>query len=209
MRTPKHKLGKKTEKAVVKLIKREISEETETKYFDSQNTSGPLNYDTVTDSGILYPLFSPVQGSAQAQRVGDEISYKNIILRMVAYAAGVPAGNFSLRMILFKWHPEVALHTPVVADILHSFWTGDVAATCAPYVYEKRTNFTILEDRVMIPRNNSNGSLIHSIHKKLRGKLVFQTGAATGSNGLYLILISDTSGGCSVVFQSRTFYKDA
>lgn len=88
-----------------------------------------LYYDTVVASQAFsfttpyqVDLTTVAQGSGESTRVGNSITAKSLNFRLL-FVGGSDEYN-TIRVILFRWHPDAAIYPPTFQDILedsHAF----------------------------------------------------------------------------------------
>ncbi len=154
------------------------------------------NIASVSSSGTILPgLSGPAQGVALNQRTGDVIYLNKFYITYTVDAANSDVFS-SLRVILFQWHPNSALASPTVADILQS----STFNVCAMYDWNFSNQYTILYDRLhsfaglsTAPTASTNQcwsgeiSLAPAVKRS-----VFQLATTFGSEQLYCLVISDS-----------------
>jgi len=147
-------------------------------------TLGKLNYDPVGGVGL------PPQGTGDHDRVGDEILWDSLEMRLYPDLDTSATQNHYSRFIFFQWH-QIDTTIPQIADILllDSSGAPDYNST---YNEDTRPNYTILYDRTFC--HNVSGNSIYFIRKFIdikRKRVRFQTGsgANNSSNCIYYIII--------------------
>lgn len=204
----------KNEKGIVKLIKKELKIELETKYDQMSNPSYPGGYDAVISNGSnLYDLTNIIQGTAQGQRVGDSIKVFKLSTEILFYpnAALLGADEYFIRVIVFEWKVDSAFAAPTASNVLEAASLVTAASVLAQYRWDLRDNYRILFDsRLTHPTNIAYGQMKIKIHKKLNTRIDFAPGTSQGTNKIYLLMLSDNnSSPPQMMFNGRLFYKDA
>ncbi len=181
---------------------------------------------TLTDTPQVTDLLVPVQGDGNNQRVGDILELQQLEMRweirnndVVVASTTVLSHSTISRIIVFQWHNPTV---PIAADILGS--VADVINTFSVYLLNPQEKFTILMDRnvrlvnpgpkidgineISIPARA--GGHLKVFQKRLSKKVIFDTGAATGRNKIYIMtMTSATTLGPEFFFQSRILYTDS
>lgn len=194
---------------VKRYVKKELRKDVETKYFDSSLSDFATSY-----SGWIQPLCNVPQGTTDRSRVGDQLVMRALMLRMHIVMNTGDVTN-SVRVIVFQWHPSVALAVPTLSLVLSATYLGTTNAPNAPYTFDYRTNCTILFDRKLVFSNT--GDLIKSINQKIslkwaKKKCQYVDASATSvSDQLYLAAVSDSSTATHPLVSSvaRLFFDDA
>nr|WAE42312.1 MAG: capsid protein [Cressdnaviricota sp.] len=189
-------------------VKTIVARETEWKQFDNITTAT-----TASSAGtIIGGLILPSQGVADSQRTGDVIFIKSVSIH----------GNFicadatqMFRTILFRWRPDNAIDTPSVAKLLQDTsslpWASAINETSL-----QAGKINILHDKTYaMVLNTQSGVKQFSwkfYGKKLgKKKIAFNSGAVTGMDQLYMLIISDSLAVAhpAINFNCRTIYSDA
>lgn len=167
-------------------VKRLIGNQQELKYF-------PLyaGYTAVNASGALTKWSGVSQGDTVINRDGAEIHFREIDLRFNVFptAAAVMTGN-AFRIIVFQWKPDDAVSTPGMSTILDSSFTQPCFS---PTRYETRQQFRVLFDRLYRVYNGGPGCAGAHVHLRKAAKRIRFTGATTGTNMIYVLVISDAA----------------
>lgn len=172
----------------------------EPKYITASTTA-----QTVDWLGGLNSFTDIVQGSAQTQRVGDELRLKSIDLR---YQIACADTTQCMRIIVFQWFQNTV---PTVNNILYS--NGTAQAPFGALNFEQRRNYRILYDRMHsldIITEIQNGVHVR-IWKIPKRNIVFTTtGTTVGNNKCYIYFISDSSVAPhpTLTWQIRVNYTD-
>lgn len=205
--------------AVVKLIRKELTMEAEKKTYDTYSNAFPSVPDQPDYNGIMYHLSGVNQGVVgQQDRTGDVIEYHKLQMKLVAYAgtlATVPI-QFSLRVVIFKWRPQILTPPLGVTAIMENYasvYVGSGYITQAPLNKENEKLYTVLYDKLHIPHNDSNGSLSLDLSIPLKGRSRFATTTTVQEDGIQMVIFSDTSSSMTsappqVSFVSRLTYTN-
>lgn len=200
----------KTQKREVKAI---ISRRQELKYWDASST-----YFQVDRAGAIVPLCLPARGQGPSDRIGDQVTYKYLDLRVSAYLnyTAVGAVNHALRVMVVKWTDDNTAGLPVLGNFLQNVGgVGDYRAVVSAYAFTSKMSgdFVVLMDRSF---SIGEGSSLLAFHRKikLRGNMNFAGNVTTGTGQLYLIILDDDATGLHTPnvqcqYYSRVTYVDS
>jgi hypothetical protein len=146
----------------------------------------------VTSGGLVQQITFPVnQGTANGQRLGDEIRIRKIEFRRL-YEFGDPSGN-TIRTILFQLAGPYNLST--ISDILSSGGSGspDVTSFIVPS-YKGNSLKVILDETIDLSDAGSNQHVSkRSTHLVPWKTIAFPPGSINVDNGsLVLLFVSDS-----------------
>jgi len=192
--------------ATTRMVKKIISNSTETKYVDGSISLTPGN------TGSLGTLVLPAQGASDTQRTGDDIKVQSLQFRGYVLNGNVHV----MRIIVFQWHIE-STTAPTYGNILNGTWSG--TSTQAPFGFPAwdyvKTMFTILSDRTIYAGGNSSdiglvNYMVNIPGSKIR-KIHFINGSTTDCfNGLYVLTVQDGVASLNTLDANyRLQYKDA
>lgn len=154
----------------------------------------------------------PAQGTAQGQRIANDITLLNYELRAQFVQVNTDLWS-TVRMTLFIWHPYTNSDTPTSDDLYKVTAHPDVSQ----FNWESRHRYTVIKDWI-IPLVGSSTSLTTSsvvtltYKTSLAGRrVVFNESAQTGAGLLYLAVTSNSVAPPFPVadFSGRCFYMDA
>lgn len=157
-----------------------------------------VNYST----GVLYPLDKLGRGTTNNTRVGNVLTPTSVVLRP-NWPVIIGSGSHSYRMILFQWKngtPAPFNGTSVLE-----------AAQMAAFKNETlRYASKILWDRTFYYENADVTKYPTFIKKKLSGIISYEavTDDLTNKNGLYLLVLANTTALIPMDIQARLYYKD-
>lgn len=207
-RTTKNYAARKEPNKLTPIQKKEVKailyKNMELKSFDSGgNPSAGL-------LGTISKSFSIPQGSANSQRVGNDITAAYM---QISYMCTLVDVTNIARVIYFQWHEDDQVSVPVITDIL--FLAGGNDYTNALYNFDHRDKYKILYDKRHRLEASSVGSQV--VVKDLRVAIPHKNiafnggGLTTGKNMIYQLLISDSAITPHVVFMNcqRILYRDA
>lgn len=170
---------------LVKLIKQVASNKVETKHFDQSSAA------SISPSGLLVNISDITRGDEVTQRIGNQVSLKNIHLR-VTWTLGANAITQRVRTLIVV--DKQGYNTPVVTDILDtSFVAGGGGYSSIGYYYwDYRKRFNVIYDEVHCLTNSGANATVH-IERKSNLNLTSQyIGASTTfTNQIYLLFIAD------------------
>jgi len=197
---PRDKKNSAFKKKVLKVIK----EESELKYFGTQQVQLP-----VTTAGYIVDITAIAQGVGDQQRVGDECTLDSLELRYSA-AYNLSSALDTFRIIVVEWFPS---STPGIGSILQV--TGSTLTPLSYYNKDQEPNFKIHYDSLIdLVGNLSNPKAMHSQQiflTSMRGaRLQFVSGGTTGTSHLYVIAVSDqATTGDYLEYIARVNFLDA
>jgi len=102
-----------------------IARPAETKYFDQYQISTG-----VTAAGTITNISDITRGNEVTQRVGNQVSLKEIFFRVGMYIHA-SATQTAVRVIVLL--DTMGTNAPVVADVLEAAFLGSVYSEVAPY----------------------------------------------------------------------------
>lgn len=196
-----------------KSIKKYISKTVEHKYKDTDRAST-----TVDATGNVYCLSVIPQGDTDSQRNGDSVM--PVYLRVKGSCHGADSSNV-MRVILIRWHPDSAsVGDPALTDILQSTILSTTNAPYAPYIHDKRNQFTVLSDRRYTLMGSVDSSKyissfdikVNLKRRKLMKKLIYTASdGTTGTDQIYICALSDSTATShpAIAFTSRLSYTDS
>lgn len=190
----------KATRGELKKVKREILKRNEKMYL--QTTLASPNF--IDNAGTVFNITNIPQGTTgvtDSQRVGDRIYLKSIELNLVVAVAD--AFNY-LRVILFSYTPAA---TPSPSNVLNA------VHYLSPYQHDNRKNFRILHDELLcVTTYEPTKAIMSKIIGGFSDRSVqFQGGSVLGTNGVWLLMISDSSAVAhpAVSTQIKVNYSDA
>lgn len=161
--------------------------ENEEEEVEKKRVAGVQSPYNVDYSGVVFNLFSIVQGDGQSQRIGDEVHIKSILARFSIVHGDT---NNMVRVVILRWLNDQADATPT--NILEGI--SSTQAPLSPFNWNYRRDFVVLYDNLFACSTYTNANLVEKLYIKRVGKLQFNPAASTvKSNGLYLFAISDSS----------------
>lgn len=149
----KTNLAKNTKKAVRKVVKDVLKKKVELKYND-QTTYAAAAGTALTDApGVFGNLIQVARGTADTERIGDQITLKSLKIWLRIWqpdpGAGATDENFA-RFVVFQWHSPTV---PTAADI---FQYPATVAYLSPFKVDSNRMYTILYEKTF--RTVSTGS---------------------------------------------------
>lgn len=195
------KRAKATPIATKSYVRRLIARNEEEKYAIVQ-----ASYTVNTTPGI-YSLANTSQGSSGGTHVGDECRLKSIWFR---WAMGVADVSNVMRVIIFVWHPNIALGTPAATQILKTVTVPNQITSC--YQEDGEDMYTILYDRVQsLSTLAGTSNPVGMWQRKLNLKQDYTTGSSNCSNNIFVLLVSDSGAVTDpyIYFTSRIAFTDA
>lgn len=215
-------VGKKLNKRQRREVKTMVLRNQELKHLTHDSTGFNDVTTTGTITGAIADIANNVGGSA---RVGDSIMWAGSMKFRIQFTGSLGAGSEeynTVRLIIFQWHP---VSTPNIASILSQ---GPVSSfdVYSNYNFDNRQQYKILLDKTYNLINVNGLTAVatafpdtyarqfnFTISLKRARKMVqySPTGGLTGTNRIYLILLSDSSVGPhpKAAYASQVFYRDA
>jgi len=170
--------------------------------FSSTPSLVKLNYDATLPSGI------PVLGTGDTNRVGDDISWHSMYMRLMCHyhPSATQNGHYG-RFIIFQWHQN-DVSNPIIGNILLTGVAGSIDYS-SQYAQDTRSLFTILYDRTFAFVSGGANEWQHVTQyiKIKRRKVRFVSGPAANNstNSIYYIVIGDGSTGTETAQMFATF----
>lgn len=165
------------------------------------------SYSATTTPG-LYCLSNTSQGDTGGTHIGDESVMKNLELRLIASVAD--ATN-SVRVILFRWKPNIGYVVPGAGAILKD--ANSPANLSSLYQEDGEDQYQIMYDELFLlaAAGGNPEQISRRIRRNFNIRCDFLTGTSNSSNMIYLMLISDSSATThpSVQFMSKIGFTDA
>lgn len=196
-------LPKKQEKAVKKLIRKELVSSIETKYHQ-------LPIDPVADipsSGYFVSLSDLPQGVGDGQRVGNSVMPTSLYY---CFAINKADTTNLVRIIILRWNEDT---TPSVPNEILDITVGSIPQVMNPYSSTVRDTYNILMDKtIKLDGNEESYKLIKGQLRLARRRITYNNATASSPvGGIYAFMISDSAGAShpSVLGITRLAYKDA
>lgn len=199
---PKYKKSRGLSKRQKQDVKRLVNTTMEKKYYDTEGQN------TVTNTGTILSFSAPAQGDGVLQRIGDQIQpYSFEITYGITYA---DTTNY-MRVLLVQWKPDTALEAPTVAEV---FEASGVNPPFTPIKQDNRHKMRVLYDVIHAVGSGGTGCLVRKVRlnqNQMLKSIRFNEAAATGSNKIYAILLSDSGAIADPAFNYSTLlrYTDA
>lgn len=173
-------------KAAVKVVKA-IPEK---HYFDTVINS------TIDSTGSIFDLSAIPQGDTDSSREGDRVRISSIQWRGQAYNADT---SNVMRFIFFQWLEDDGIDTPQTSEILQAVVIGQPYGVYGPYAKDYAGyKFAVIHDQTLCTSQNGDANNIFTFNmpyakrKKLSPNIQFVAGTTSGTNKLYLMVISDS-----------------
>lgn len=202
-RSYKKPMSYKNYVATKKLINKTLHAKSETKYHDV-NTQTTADY-----AGSVIDLCSVSQGDTDITRDGDQLYISSLQLRWEVIQAD---STNNCRLLVFQWLADSSdTGTPGVSDILSSTFIGGINAPNAPYKHDNRFQYKILLDQRFALSDDKPSQIgIKYLTRGMKRKIQYVAAGNSGTNKIYMILISDSSAVSHPTFNiaTRLKYKD-
>lgn len=165
------------------------------------------SYNATTTPG-LYCLSNTSQGDTGGSHIGDESTMRNLELRLIASVAD--ATN-SVRVILFRWKPNIGYVAPGAGSVLKD--ASSPGNLTSLYLEDGEDQYQVMYDEVFLlaAAGGNPEQVSRHIRRKFTLKCDFLTSTSNASNMIYLMLLSDSSATThpSVQFMSKIGFTDA
>jgi hypothetical protein len=160
---------------------------------------------TVDNAGSITKLSTIPQGDTDSSRQGDQCEL--IKLEVHANYANSSADLFNTyRHIIFRWCQDDTVAAPIVSDILQS------TTVFSPLNRDnfRAKKFIVIHDVFKCTSLNGEHAKTDVFVKKLNFKILFQSGATTGTNHIYSLQLSDSAAipHPIVSYVARVHYND-
>lgn len=189
-------------------VKKQIHKDEETKYFDKvQSAITAIDY-----SGTNISLLSGVtQGVGDSQRVGDKITLRALRLRLAVAYNGLDA---TIRVILFQYKQQTALHPAAVSELLTPGYVGTINAAEAPFTHDYQGFYKPFYDKTVCITSVGPKLKYFDIKpslKFLRKTIAYSAGTTDAYGHIYCLVISNVTGvnAPQSTLVSRIWYDDA
>lgn len=172
-------IGNVTKQQVRDIVRTMTASRMEHKYFTTGFSSG-------IGTGNIQSLTDVPQGDTDLTRDGDAL----IPLRLDVAFNVVAGDNTNLmRVIIFRWH---ASSTPAISAIIQG--PGAVDSPLSPTTHDTRSEYTIYYDRLFnLVLDSSVEQQVEMCTLNLpRKEMRFQAAGTTGTDKIYLIVLSDS-----------------
>jgi len=175
---------------VRQMIKSAVHEDLEQKWFDTAAAGNSVN--SAASLGSITPI---PQGNTAVSRVGIDVQPTEV-LSQYTWVGSTDVTNL-VRMIIFQWHPDNAIDSPSLGEILETSILGVNLGAYEQYSIPSEQKYKILYDRSFSLVNGSSADTLQvtvPMHR-IRGKMLPMKfiGATTGTNMLYVLYVSDSS----------------
>lgn len=151
---------------------------------------------SIDSNGSVFDLSLITQGDSDLQREGDRVRITSIQWRGQAFNADT---SNVMRFIFFQWLVDDTIDAPTPLKVLQSAYLGNPYAVYAPYAKDYAGyKFVIIQDTTLCTSVNGDANNIFMFNvpfkknKKLTPNIQYQGGTTTGTNKLYLCVVSDS-----------------
>lgn len=195
---------KVADRAAVRSLAREeakkiVNSRSELKYYDEGYLPN-CDFD-----GQIHQCCDIAPGNTSTTREGDVVSPVSLHF---SYLINGETNSGLVRFMVFRWN-QYGVPTP--ADILKT--TGSAYSPVSNTLWDTRSNFTILYDKLHQVSNNGGPELVGVSRtiKLAKKPLKFKSGSSTGpKNGIYILTISESAsiGSPSSAMEIRLTFRD-
>ncbi len=189
-----------TKQQVKSMINSKINLSLEHKYFVG-------NVSNFTDStGNVVNMTAIPQGDTDLSRDGDACTFSRLDVRGVVYGADT---TNMIRLVLFQWKPQ---STPTLGLIFQDLATW---GPITPLTHDTRDQYHVLDDRLLATSLNGPNAVSFDFsvpkNRLLKQQCRFQGGTTTGSNLIYLGLVTDSAAATHplVQYNTKVWFHDA
>lgn len=201
-RKPKKQIA--TKAYVQKVLHKDI----ETKYWD-QGSAGQ----SFTFNAVINDISAVPQGTTDTSRIGDQFEIRGIHLRYEYFM--VAANDFTnvCRMIIFQYmQSDQSAGTPVPAEVLQTLGVAD--APMSPYMNDERPVIKVLYDKTHCISSNGPAVVVAKKNvniKFARKKVQYTAAGTTGTNKIFMLLVSDSNSANlpTARWRTRLLFDDA
>lgn len=143
----------------------------------------------IDNAGQIQQLTTINQGDGYNERVGDQLTVNNVLIRYkIQLNRFGNTDHSSIRIIVFKWLAEDA---PVYSDILTSAGFASTGAL-QPIVHTNRMHFRILYDNLICLSPSSETMAVEKVYLKNCGQVHYYAASSSNKKGnIYLLAVSD------------------
>lgn len=192
--------------ATKRYVRKLLAKQAETKYFELGVTATGVDY-----AGTLTNLTVVPQGTTDSTRIGDKLVIRGLNIKYEVIAAD---STQMVRVMLFQWHPNTQLLSPIMSDILVSTTLSTTNAPLANNVWDYQNQYTVLYDRVHRLDSLEKASDIVRKNINLRyakKTIVFYAATTAASEHIYMLVVSDSSAAPhpTIQYQTRLTYDDS
>lgn len=188
---PRKGLSVKQQKAVRAIVDKKFETKPEKKrfdYVDASETISPFG------SGYVQDITEISQGTSVDSRVGAQIKLSHIGIRFLLHAkAAQSLDAFMARVLVVQWRPDTASEPLGLVDLLAS--TNYIAGF---FQAQDAGQFKVLYDeRFQMSGSTDTGDYSRVMDISIKGDtkglqpVRYNTGANTGENHIYLIVLND------------------
>lgn len=212
------KKGAKRKSAFTAKQKRAIKEiaesSSEPRHYLVQSTS------LATNTLSAVNLSAMTQGDSVLDRDGDraELTSIRITGRLLRESTATSGTWDSVRVVLIQWHPDSNVDVPAAADLFED--TTQSTISLSPIIIDKslRSKFTLLADKTFVLQDRANSydsgrfERRFVIRKKLSRPILFNAGATTGRNHIYMVVLGEQTSAtedCTMSYFSALRFRDA
>lgn len=192
--------------ATKSFVRKQIHKDDETKYFETSTVAQAIDF-----NGVTTDLTNIPQGQTDGTRIGDKIRLRGIRLQFILNIADTTQ-NVRIMIVQYKGNTQIAATS--ISQVLVPTTLGTVNAPIANRVWDMTNQFSILYDKLYTLTNVST-PIIH-VRKKVgikyaKREINFYQALTTGSNKIYLMMVSDSGAAPhpTIQYQMRVMYDDA
>lgn len=182
-----------------KEVKRMIRKTQEVKRWDDDETVTPV---ILSNSGVIRDLTAIPQGVGSLQRIGEGVNPISMEFRLRTTSTGAIEGH--IRLIIFAWRQNSFDTLPIPDDIL------DIGDVIGMVDMTGAKNYRILLDKDIHLGGSDFISQVRKYTVKYKTPIRFNTSGTTGTNKIYSLLYSSSTGSeFGYWFSSRLKYTDS
>lgn len=201
-------------------VKGLIARSSELKYLPFSSGAATTISSTMSISNTPFQI---AQGVTDTDRVGDSVNLTGSICFRFNIVNGIGATGDeynNMRVTFVQWHPN---STPAAADIFINGPSG-VADVYSQFNHDKRQMYKVLYDKVYATVGNANAAQTPGTSalqtgvitdyvslKKAVKHIQYAGGGVTGTNLIYICLVSDSALAThpNITYTTKLFYRDS
>lgn len=176
-----------TPRVVKRIARRQITNTLETKSLTVVSSGN-----SVDTGGTFFDLITPTPGDSITNREADRITLKSMWWCWY-FTVSADTSNV-IRYVLFQWKPDNNVDSPTLAKLFQDVADAPLRS---PFITNvaARSKFSVMLDRFAIMTDNAQSEqlLRRKMFTRFASRRVhFNTGATSGRNKIFLLLISDS-----------------
>lgn len=192
---------KSNPKYIKKIVKRELFNQTESKFLDASNSD--ISWINTDDTIFNIPNLQIPQGDGEGERIGNQVFLKGVKMNFLM-TSSVSASN---RLILIATNLRDSSHTQISID-----WDAAAVGVNGFYPRDTTYKYKVLMDKIINIDPDKNGSIAFSKYFTLNKNVSYTSGTTQLPNSYELILLHYTNNAVASVLtldtNTRLYFKD-